>query len=54
MIDATDIKVYLLNITTLIITYSDLMDWLKLVAICLSIGYPIYKWHLMHKNSKKQ
>ena len=53
MIDATDIKVYLLNITTLIITYSDLMDWLKFVAICLSIGYTIHKWYLMHNNSKK-
>jgi hypothetical protein len=49
MINSTDIKVYLLNITTLIISYSNLIEGLKLLAICVSIGYTIHKWYLMAK-----
>lgn len=53
MIDHTDIKIYLLNITTLILSYSDIMDALKLLALCISIGYTIHKWWIMYKTNKK-
>jgi hypothetical protein len=47
--DATDIKVYGVNFLSIVLTFSDLMDGLKFIALIASIGYTIHKWYLMAK-----
>ena len=51
--DATDIKVYGVNFLSIVLTFSDLMDVLKFIALIASIGYTIHKWYLMAKKKWK-
>ena len=47
----TDVKVYGLNTLSLMITFSDVIDWVKLLIGLATLGYTIHKWYLMHKNN---
>lgn len=49
---ALDIKTLLVNMIVLVLTYSAIMDLLKLVLVVLSISYTVWKWRNDIKKSK--
>ena len=53
MIDSTDIKVLLLNASTLVLSFAEIEMVLKFALLVISIGYTAQKWYLMHKNYGK-
>lgn len=50
----TDVKVYAFNTISLMITFTDVQDVVKMILMLASIGYTLHKWYLMHKNSKNE
>lgn len=46
----TDIKLYALNSTTLMLSMSNIDDYLKIILLIISIGYTVQRWYLMNKN----
>jgi len=46
----TDIKVLLLNATTLSISMSQVETALKMLLLIISIGYTAQRWHFLRKN----
>ena len=50
--DYTDLKVWLLNLATLLFTFTNLDNFLKLLALITTIGYTLHKWYLLNKNNK--
>lgn len=51
MIDSTDIKVILLNASTLVLSFAQIEMALKIALLIISIGYTAQKWYLMHKSN---
>ena len=49
----SDLKIYLLNLSTLAISMSQVDTILKLTLLAVSIGYTIHKWWLLSKNKDK-
>ena len=49
--DATDIKVLLMNVSTFALSFSNLEATLKIVLLIASIGYTAQRWYLMNKNN---
>jgi hypothetical protein len=49
----TDIKVLLLNTTTLSISMSQVETVLKLLLIIISIGYTAQRWYFLRKNREE-
>ncbi len=49
-----DIKMYLLNISTLAISMSHIDMILKITLLVLSVGYTAQRWYLLNKESKKK
>tara|TARA_B110000285_G_scaffold210280_1_gene252018 strand:- start:731 stop:886 length:156 start_codon:yes stop_codon:yes gene_type:complete len=49
--DATDIKVLVLNASTMAISFSTLEAALKIALLIASIGYTIQRWYLMNKKN---
>mgnify|MGYP003671543943 FL=1 len=49
--DATDLKVLLLNASTMAISFSTLEAALKIALLIASIGYTIQRWYLMNKKN---
>jgi len=49
-----DIKMYLLNIGTLAISFSQIDMILKITLLVLSVGYTAQRWYLLNKESKKK
>jgi hypothetical protein len=49
-----DIKMYLLNISTLAISMSHIDMILKITLLILSVGYTAQRWYLLNKESKKK
>jgi len=47
--DVSDLKVYLLNASTMAISFSNLEDTLKILLLIASIGYTAQRWYLMNK-----
>jgi hypothetical protein len=43
----TDLKMYLLNLGTLAISFSQIDMALKLLLLCVTIGYTVHKWLLL-------
>jgi len=50
--DATDLKVLLLNASTMAISFSTLEAALKIALLIASIGYTIQRWYLMNKKDE--
>jgi hypothetical protein len=49
----TDLKIYIINASTLAISMSQIDILLKVILLSVSIGYTIHKWYLMGgKNNK--
>lgn len=40
----SDLKMYILNASTLAISMTQLEVWLKLILLCVTIGYTVSKW----------
>lgn len=49
-----DIKMYLLNISTLAISMSHIDMILKITLLVLSVGYTAQRWYLLNKESQKK
>jgi len=49
----SDLKVYLLNILSFAVSFSDLDMALKFVLLVVSIGYTIERWIKLRKNEPK-
>ena len=49
----SDLKVYLLNILSFAISFSDLDMALKFILLIVSIGYTIERWIKLRKNEPK-
>jgi len=47
--DTTDIKVLLLNTSTVAMSFSNLENTLKILLLLASIGYTAQKWYFMNK-----
>jgi hypothetical protein len=50
----SDLKIYLLNLSTLAISMSQVDTILKLTLLAVSIGYTMHKWWLLTKNKNKK
>jgi hypothetical protein len=48
----TDLKVYALNTTSLMVTFTSVEDVLKIILLLASIGYTAQRWYLMNKKQK--
>ena len=49
-----DIKMYLLNVSALAISMSQIDMILKITLLVLSVGYTAQRWWLLNKESKKK
>jgi hypothetical protein len=47
--EATDLKLFLMNASTLALSFSNLEATLKIVLLLASIGYTAQRWYLMNK-----
>ena len=45
----TDFKIYALNGSSLMISFTNIDAILKILLLAVSIGYTIQKWYLMNK-----
>lgn len=48
-----DIKMYLLNVSTLAISMSQIDMILKITLLALSVGYTAQRWYLLNKDKDK-
>ena len=48
-----DIKMYLLNVSTLAISMSHIDMILKITLLALSVGYTAQRWYLLNKDKDK-
>lgn len=51
--DVQDLKIYLMNVTALAVSFTEIEMMLKIILLVTSIGYTIQKWYEIHKNKKK-
>jgi hypothetical protein len=47
--EGTDLKLFLMNASTLALSFSNLEATLKIVLLLASIGYTAQRWYLMNK-----
>ena len=47
--DATDIKVLLMNTSTMALSFANIEAALKIALLLASIGYTAQRWYLMNK-----
>jgi hypothetical protein len=52
--EATDLKLYAINISSLMISMTNIDQSLKIVLLLVTIGYTIHKWmELVNKKKNK-
>ncbi len=49
--DTTDLKVLLINASTMALSFSNLENVLKILLLLASIGYTAQKWYFMNKRN---
>lgn len=49
--NTTDLKVYLMNVSAMAISFSAIEATLKIVLLIASIGYTAQRWYLMNKEN---
>lgn len=49
----SDVKLYLLNVSTLAISFSQIDMVLKILLLVVSIGYTVNKWLYLREEKKK-
>ena len=47
--DATDIKVFLFNASTMALSFANIESTLNILLLIASIGYTAQRWYLMNK-----
>jgi len=52
--DMSDIKLYALNATSLVVSFSQIDMALKIILLELSVGYTAQKWYLLNKERKNK
>tara|TARA_R110000744_G_scaffold337897_2_gene443047 strand:- start:638 stop:799 length:162 start_codon:yes stop_codon:yes gene_type:complete len=50
----TDFKIYALNGSTMLISFTNADAILKITLLLTSIGYTLHKWYLMNKDEKNK
>ena len=50
--DVQDLKIYLLNSATLVVSFSNVEMILKILLLTVSIGYTSMKWYELYKKKK--
>jgi hypothetical protein len=48
----TDFKIYALNGSSLMISFTNIDAFLKIILLSVSIGYTLQRWYLMNKKDK--
>jgi hypothetical protein len=48
----TDLKIYLLNGSTMIISLTQIEPTLKIILLLLSIGYTVNRWYILYNEKK--
>ena len=51
--DMSDIKLYALNATSLVVSFSQIDMALKIILLALSVGYTAQKWYLLDKERRQ-
>ena len=49
--EISDLKVYILNASTMAISFSNLEATLKILLLLASIGYTAQRWYLINKQN---
>jgi hypothetical protein len=49
-----DLKLYLINLSTMIISFTEVDMLLKFMLLVSSIGYTLNKWYNLRKNGKNK
>lgn len=51
----SDLKLYALNTTTMVVTFINIESTLKILLLVVSIGYTVQRWYMMNeaKNDAK-
>jgi len=49
----TDLKLYIINGTSLMVSLMSIDAYLKITLLLLTIGYTIHKWYILSKSAKK-
>jgi hypothetical protein len=49
-----DLKLYLLNSFALVVSFTEIDMFLKLMLLIVSIGYTINKWHNLRKKNENK
>ena len=49
--DLQDLKIYALNGTSLMMSFSNIETTLKILLLIISIGYTVSKWYKLHKEN---
>ena len=47
-----DVKLYVINGTSLVLSMTNIDNTLKVVLLLVTIGYTIHKWHELVKRNK--
>jgi hypothetical protein len=51
--DLQDLKIYMLNVFSLVMSFTQIEMGLKLILLIASIGYTISKWIELYRDTKK-
>lgn len=49
--NTTDLKVFCINTSTMLISFSNLENTMKILLLMVSIGYTVQKWYYMNKKN---
>ena len=50
----SDMKLWIVNTFLISVTFTSIEDYLKILSLCLAIGYTIRRWYLMEKTNRKR
>ncbi len=52
--DIGDVKLYLINLATMLISITDIEAILKILLLIVTIGYTAYKWYFIVDKNKNE
>lgn len=50
----SDIKLFIINGVTLVVSFSELDTILKIILLTVSVGYTIQRWYLLDKDRREK
>jgi len=48
-----DLKLYAINTSSLMLSFTNIDAFLKIILLTVSIGYTLQRWYLMNKDKNK-